>query len=153
MCLLHRVCIFQLYLVCVKKFYLSGQIIVNLWFKVNPKPHYVYTVWLHKISPNLIVCRICSINSIRNPRQGFANNRSKTTYTKNQASKGTNAGANFIRSEWCNFSHQFHVFTAQGVIFHLYLEFVWRNSIFLVKSLLIYDLLIMYILLTMNTYI
>jgi hypothetical protein len=64
---------------CVKKFYLSGQIIVDLWFKVNPevfpllKPHYVYTAWLHKISPTLIVRRICSINSIRNLRHGVAN--------------------------------------------------------------------------------
>jgi hypothetical protein len=65
--------------VCVKKFYLSGQIIVDLWFKVLNqhsmtsktvsqifpvmfqsllKPHYVYTAGLHKISPPLIVCRI-----------------------------------------------------------------------------------------------
>jgi hypothetical protein len=58
----------------------------------------VYTAWLHKISPNLIVCRICSINSIRNPRHGFADNRSKNNIYQDQASRGTNAGANFIQS-------------------------------------------------------
>jgi hypothetical protein len=94
--------------------------------------------------------RICSINSIRNTRHSFADNRSKNNIYQNQASRGTNAGANFIqsqhfmskivvRSEWCNFSRQFHVFLHRVCIFQLYLEFVWRNSIFLVKSLLIYD--------------
>jgi hypothetical protein len=62
------------------------------------KPHYVYTARLHKISPNLIVCRICSINFIRNPRTGFADNRSKNNIFQQQASRGTNAGANFIQS-------------------------------------------------------
>jgi hypothetical protein len=38
-----------------------------LWcFNLSLKPHYVYTAWLHKISPTLIVCRICSINCSRN---------------------------------------------------------------------------------------
>ena len=73
-----------------------------LWcFNLSLKPHYVYTAWLHKISPTLIVCRICSINSIRNPRHwkhGFADNRSKNNIYQNQASRGTNAGANFIQS-------------------------------------------------------
>ena len=62
------------------------------------KPHYVYTAWLHKISSTLIVCWICSINSIRNPRHGFADNKSKNSIHQNQASRGTNAGANFIQS-------------------------------------------------------
>jgi hypothetical protein len=63
------------------------------------KPHYLYTAWLHKISPPLIVCRICSINSIRNLRHGFADNMSKNNIHQNQASRGTNAGANCIQSQ------------------------------------------------------
>jgi hypothetical protein len=43
------------------------------------------------------------------------------------------------RSEWCNFSHQFHVFTAQGVYFPAIFRVCVKKSIFLVKSLLIYD--------------
>jgi hypothetical protein len=45
--------------------------IFPVMFQSLLKPHYVYTSWFHKISPPLIVCRICSINSIRNPRHGF----------------------------------------------------------------------------------
>jgi glycosyltransferase involved in cell wall biosynthesis len=47
------------------------------------KPHYVYTAWLHKISPPLIVCRICFVNSIRNLRHGFADNRSNNSIHQN----------------------------------------------------------------------
>jgi hypothetical protein len=86
-----------------------------LWCFNLLKPYYVYTTWLHKISPNLIVCKICSVNSIRNPRNGVADNRSK------------------------NNIHQNLCLLHRVCIFQLYLEFVWRNSIFLVKSLLIYD--------------
>jgi hypothetical protein len=39
------------------------------------KPHDVHTAWLHKIAPSLIVCIIYSINSIRNLRPNFADNR------------------------------------------------------------------------------
>ena len=62
------------------------------------KLHYVYTAWLNKISPTLIVCRIFSINFIRNLRHGFADNRSNNNIYQNQTSRGTNAGANFIQS-------------------------------------------------------
>ena len=62
------------------------------------KPHYVYTAWLHKISPTLIVCIFFSINSIRNLRNRFADNRSKDNIFKSQASRVTIAGANFIQS-------------------------------------------------------
>jgi hypothetical protein len=85
------------------KLQLLGFFQYNFWHKMSTlneissciglKPHYVHTAWLHKISPNLIVCRICSINSIRNPRHGFADNRSKNNIYHNQASRGTNAGA------------------------------------------------------------
>jgi hypothetical protein len=34
--------------------------IFPVMFQSLLKPHYVYTAWLHKISPTLIVCRICS---------------------------------------------------------------------------------------------
>jgi hypothetical protein len=72
--------------------------IFPVMFQSLLKPHYVYTAGLHKISPTLIVCRICSINSIRNLRHGFADNRSKNSIYQNQASRGTNTGANFIQS-------------------------------------------------------
>ena len=71
--------------------------IFPVMFQSLLKPHYVYTAGLHKISPPLIVCRICSIISIRNPRHGFVDNRSKNSIHQNQASRGTNAGANFIQ--------------------------------------------------------
>jgi hypothetical protein len=90
------------------------------------KPHYVYTAWLHKISPPLIVCRICFINSIRNLRHGFADNRSKNSIHQ-------------VRSEWCNFSRQFHVFNCTGCAFSSIFRVCVKKSIFLVKSLLIYD--------------
>jgi hypothetical protein len=48
--------------------------IFPVMFQSLLKPHYVYTAWLHKISPTLIVCRICSINSIRNLTDCFADN-------------------------------------------------------------------------------
>jgi hypothetical protein len=73
--------------------------IFSVMFQSLLKPHYVYTAWLHKISPTLIVCRICSINSIRNLRHSFADNRSKNNIYQNQTSRGTNTGANFIQ---CN---------------------------------------------------
>jgi hypothetical protein len=63
--------------------------IFPVMFQSLLKPHYVHTAWLHKSSPNLIVCRNCSINSIRNPRQCFADNRSKNNIYQNQASRGT----------------------------------------------------------------
>ena len=72
--------------------------IFPVMFQPLLKPQYVDTAWLHKISPNLIVCRICSINSIRNHRHGFADNRSKNNIYENQASMCTNAGANLIQS-------------------------------------------------------
>ena len=72
--------------------------IFPVMFQSLLKPYYVYTAWLHKNSPNLIVCKICSINSIRNLRHGFADNWSKNNIYQNQASRGTNIGANFIQS-------------------------------------------------------
>jgi hypothetical protein len=72
--------------------------IFPVMFQSLLKPHDVYTAWLHKIAPNLIVCIIYSINSIKNLRHGFADNRSKNNIYQNQASRGTNAGANFIQS-------------------------------------------------------
>jgi hypothetical protein len=35
--------------------------IFSVMFQSLLNLHYVYTAWLHKISPTLIVCRICSI--------------------------------------------------------------------------------------------
>jgi hypothetical protein len=54
----------------------------SVMFQSLLKPHYVYTAWLHKISPTLIVCRICSINSIRNLRHVLQIIDLRTTYTK-----------------------------------------------------------------------
>jgi hypothetical protein len=73
--------------------------VYSVMFQSLLKLHYVYTAWLHKISPTLIVCRIFSINFIRNLRQGFADNRSNNNIYQNQTSRGTNAGANFIQSQ------------------------------------------------------
>ena len=46
------------------------------------------------------MCRICSINSIRNLRHSFADNRSKNNIYQNQTSRGTNTGANFIQCQY-----------------------------------------------------
>jgi hypothetical protein len=69
--------------------------IFPVMFQSLLKLHYVYTAWLHKISPTLIVRRICFINSIRNLRHGFADNRSKNNIYQNQASRGTHFPALF----------------------------------------------------------
>jgi hypothetical protein len=68
--------------------------IAHLWllFKKMRYQEENYNFW------DFSVCRICSINSIRNLRHGFADNRSKNNIYQNQASRGTNAGANFIQS-------------------------------------------------------
>jgi hypothetical protein len=56
--------------------------IFPVMFQSILKPHYVYTAWLHKISPTLIVCSICFNNSIRNPREILQIIGLRTTYAK-----------------------------------------------------------------------